>query len=427
MAGKKNKNRQKTPEKISVNAPGTIPGNPPGINRRLAAVLLAVVVLGCAVFFGGSLVNVITAPAAQTTEMPLSAGNLSAVLPAGTNTTLSAIFFYGNGCSHCENTKPFINAIQAKYPELHIDWLEINDNRTNREKYLAMLTQYGGGNGGGIPTIFIGEYALIGENEVKEQFEAKILAEKQRIANLTGPVPANQTPVGPGTQPVQPAISPFMVVFAALVDSTNPCGLAVLVFLLVSMAAAGGRKRILLAGGAYATATFLFHLLVGVGLFSVFSLSGLSRIFSIIGGVVALLFGIITIADLVRNRDTFFLSISESRKGLLGGYARRASIPAAFILGILAGILGFTCTGGIYISILGLMGRDLTMMSGLFWLVLYNLVYVLPLILITLLIAYGISPEQADQMRTRYKRILRAIIGIILVALGLIILLGWLG
>jgi cytochrome c biogenesis protein CcdA len=212
-----------------------------------------------------------------------------------------------------------------------------------------------------------------------------------------------------------------------MVDSANPCGLSVLVFLLIPMAAAGSRRRILLVGGAYITAMFLFHLLVGIGLFSVFSLSGFSRTFALIGGAVALLLGIITIADVLRNKETFILSIPESQKGRLGKYIRVASLPAAFVLGLLAGILGFSCTGGIYISILGLMGREMTVMAGLPWLVLYNLVYILPLILITLLVAYGISMERADSMKAEYKRTIRMVIGVILVILGAVILSGWMG
>lgn len=237
----------------------------------------------------------------------------------------------------------------------------------------------------------------------------------------------NPAPPDPTCDPATPPLSLTLVIFAAIVDSSNPCGLSVLVFLLISMAAAGDKKRILLVGGAYISAMFLFHLLVGVGLFSVFSLSGLSKTFSLIGGAVALILGIITITDVIRNRETFLLSIPESRKGLLGDYIRMASLPAAFVLGILAGILGFSCTGGIYISILGLMGREMTVMTGLPWLILYNIVYVLPLVLLTLLVAYGISPERADRIRTEYKRPIRLIIGIILVALGAVILLGWLG
>ena len=417
MDRKKNKKPGNRPEKKPDVEPDTTPGNRPDNKILIAAALVVVVVvLGCVVFFGSSLFN---AP-------PVSGSS------AGTNASITATFFYGNGCSHCEKVKPLIAALQTKYPELSIEQLEVNDNKTNLDKFTAMRLRYGLGNYGLLPTIFIGDDALVGEVEVTDHFEEKILAEKQRIASSTNTsstntTPLNQTPAEPGLQPLTPGISLYMVVFAALVDSSNPCGLSVLVFLLISMAAAGGRKRVLLIGGVYIAAMFLFHLLVGIGIFSAFSLSGLSKPFSIIGGLIALILGIITLADVIRNKETFLLSIPESHKGLLGKHIRAATLPAAFILGILAGILGFSCTGGIYISILGLMGRDLTVMTGLPLLVLYNLVFVLPLVLVTLLFAFGISPERAERFRTGHKRKVRAIIGVILVALGLIILFGWFG
>ena len=337
-----------------------------------------------------------------------------------------ALYFYSDSCSHCEKVKPIIANISARYPDLNLTPLEINHNAANRELFNNISSRYGIPNPG-VPTIFIGNSVLIGEAEVTNRLEPEILAERQRIASGIPSKLGNLTPVLPGIQPAIPALSLYMVVFAALVDSMNPCGLSVLVFLLISMAAAGDRKRILLVGGVYIAAMFLFHLFVGIGLFSAFALSGLSKPFSIIGGIIALVLGIITLADVLRNRETYLLSIPESGKGLLGTYIRQATMPAAFILGILAGILGFSCTGGIYISILGLMGRDMTVMTGLPWLVLYNIVFVLPLVLVTLFAAYGISPERAERWRTENKRMVRVVIGIILVALGLLILSGWMG
>jgi cytochrome c biogenesis protein CcdA/thiol-disulfide isomerase/thioredoxin len=354
----------------------------------------------------------------------LAASLIVSESPAAANSPLTATFFYANGCSHCENVKPLIADLQTRYPELHVEMLEIIDNKTNREKFQTMLLRYNLDAGSGVPTLTIGENALVGEKEIKDHFEEKIFAEKQRIAASTNTTPVNLTP---GGQPETSAISPYMVVFAALVDSTNPCGLSVLVFLLISMAAAGNRRRILLVGGVYIAAMFLFHLFVGIGLFSAMSISGLAKPFSIIGGAIALILGIVTLVDVFRNKENFLLSIPESRKGLLGTYIRKATLPAAFVLGILAGILGFSCTGGIYISILGLMGRDLTIIAGLPWLILYNLVFVLPLVLVTLLVAYGISPDRAERWRTENKRTVRVVIGVIMVALGLLILSGWLG
>ncbi|OPX63170.1 MULTISPECIES: cytochrome c biogenesis protein CcdA [unclassified Methanoregula] len=362
--------------------------------------------------------------AAAAVEKTIPAGPAATpapVTPAASTGRINAVFFYSDVCPHCEKVKPVVADISARYPELNLSSLEVSHNAGNRDLFNEMCSWSGISNPG-VPTIFIGNDCLVGEADITSGLEASVLTEKQRIAAgiTTTPTPA-------GTTPQALALSPLMVIGAALVDSMNPCGLSVLVFLLLTMAAAVSRRRILLVGGTYIIAMFLFHLLVGIGLFSAFSLSGLAKPFSIIGGVIALLLGILTLADVFRNRETYLLSIPQSGKGMLGDYARKATLPAAFVLGVLAGILGFSCTGGIYISILGLMGRDMTMMTGLPWLVLYNLVFVLPLVLVTLLVAFGISPERAEKWRTENKRAVRVVIGLILVALGIIILSGWMG
>lgn len=275
----------------------------------------------------------------------------------------------------------------------------------------------------GIPVIFIGDRALAGETAIREHFEEAILAEKERIASCNITAPALTT----NCTTAAIALTPQMVIVPALVDSLNPCALSILVFLLISIAAAADRRRVLLIGGSYITAVFLFHLFMGIGIFSVVTLSGLSKIFSLLGATAALILGVITLSDVIRKRETFFLSVPESGKGLLSHYIRIGSIPAAFILGILAGLLGFSCTGGIYISILAMMSESLTVSAGLPYLVLYNSVFVLPLVLVTLLVVYGVSPERADTWRIEHKRALRLVIGLIMVVLGFVIFLGWFG
>jgi cytochrome c biogenesis protein CcdA len=339
---------------------------------------------------------------------------------------VNAIYFYSDTCPHCEKVKPVLADLRARYPDFNLTELEVVKNAEGRDKFLELAFQYGIRDPG-TPMLYIGNQVLVGDVEINSRLESVIIAEQKRLASCSNTTVVNVTPVTPACPPPASGLSLPLVVGAALVDSTNPCGLSVLVFLLISMAAAGSRKRILMVGGAYIAAMFLFHLLVGIGLFSVFALSGLTKLFALIGGVIALVLGLITLSDVLRNRENFLLSIPESKKGILGDLIRKASLPAAFVLGILAGILGFSCTGGIYISILGLMGRDMTIMAGLPWLILYNLIYVLPLVLVTLLVAYGLSPERAEMFRTRYKRELRLFVAVVLIALGAIILLGWLG
>lgn len=300
--------------------------------------------------------------------------------------------------------------------------LEVYHNAENQQKFSAIASQYGIGNAG-IPLLVIGNRALVGDADIRDHLEENIISEKKRLAscNSTVSTPAPAADCPPGTT----SLTIPVVILSALVDSINPCAFAILIFLLISLAAAGNRQRILLVGGSYVAAMFLFHLFVGIGLFSVISLSGYSRAFSLIGAGIAIVLGLVTLLDVIRNRETFLLSVPDSKKGIIGRYLEKMSVPAAFALGIFAGLFGFSCTGGIYISILGLMGRSFTLSAGLPYLLLYNVIFVLPLTLVVLAVAFGISPRHADSWRLGNKRVLRLIVGLAMVAIGLVILAGW--
>ena len=376
-------------------------------------VLALLIIAGIAVVFSGL-------PVQQGTILK-DGGGVPADTTISRSGTVNAIYFYGDGCVHCAKVEPFIERLEEKYPELRLEKLEVYNNATNQQRFVASNQQHTMTNTG-VPEIVIGNTVLLGEVQIQDSFETQILLEKAR-SESSGPSSLTAAP----SSSQLPALTPQMVIVPALIDSLNPCALSVLIFLLISIAVAANRRRILIIGGSYIAAVFLFHLLVGIGIFSVVSFSGISRIFSLAGAAVALLLGLVTLADVARNRDTFFLSVPSSGKGVMARYIRLASVPAAFILGILAGLLGFSCTGGIYISILALMGTSMSLTAGLPYLLLYNIVFVLPLVLVTLLVAYGLSPERADTWRNEHKRALRLAIGLVMVALGIVIFLGWFG
>ena len=313
-----------------------------------------------------------------------------------------------------------------KYPDLDIEKLEIYHNAENQEKFLAMSRQYGIENAG-IPAIFIGSRALIGDTDIKNHFEESILEEKQRLASCNGTASNTTIPSSAECLPPVTQITPLLVIFSAAVDSINPCAFAVLIFLLISIVAIEDRRRILMVGGVYISAVFMFYLLSGIGLFSVVHISGISTALSLLGATVAVVLGIVNVVEVLRDRDEFILAIPESKKELIEQYIGKASLPAAFVLGILVGIFELPCTGGIYLAILGLMSREMTFMEGLPYLVLYNLIFVMPLILILLLVAYGISPERANTWRIKHRKSLRFIVGIAMIAIGAIIFFGWFG
>jgi cytochrome c biogenesis protein CcdA len=322
--------------------------------------------------------------------------------------------------------KPLLRDLSVKYPQLDIRMLEVYHNTTNQETFARMSRQYGISNAG-VPTLFIGTSAMVGDTDIKRRFEATILSEKERIASCTTTTPATVTVPDPGCSTDATHITVPLVIASALVDSVNPCAFSVLIFLLISIVALENRKRILMVGGVYIAAVFMFYLLSGFGLFTIVSLSGFSRALSLIGATVAVVLGVIAVLDALRNRDEFLLAIPSSKKEQIERYISTATLPAAFALGIFVGIFELPCTGGIYLAILGLMSRNYTLMEGLPYLILYNLIFVLPLILILLLVAYGLSPERANEWRVRNRRTLRLIVGLAMIVIGVIIFSGWMG
>jgi cytochrome c biogenesis protein CcdA len=406
MAGKKNE--------TSENIPDSSP-NQPDKKIRIPVVLLALVVLGCAVFFGSYLLHAFPAAPTQGT---------GSTHPADANTTITAIYFYGEGCHHCENVKPFIADLQARYPELKIEKLELNLNTTNYQRYQAMSSQYGLDNSKGYPAVFIGRNASSGEEDVRAHFEEYILAEKQRIASGTPEAPVNLTPVNPGFPPETPALSLYVIVFAALVDSINPCAFAVLIILLAYLTSLGERRRIVMVGCTYIVTVFIVYFLAGIGLLTFVQGLGLAGIVFSFAAIVAVIAGLINIAEVLLKRDIFTLAIPVSQKDAIDRYIKRASVPSAIVLGALVAMVELPCTGGIYLAILGMLGDRMTIAEGIPYLLLYNLIFVLPLILILLVMYWGGTPERMEVFRSGSKRWVRLVMGIVMVALGAAMLLG---
>jgi cytochrome c biogenesis protein CcdA len=300
--------------------------------------------------------------------------------------------------------------------------LEIYHNATNQAAFSAVRQQYGIGDTG-IPVIFIGKQVLIGDVNIKDHLEEAFLEERQSSAACTNETGLPATPPAP-CPPTPTVLTPGLVIGSALVDSVNPCAFSVLIFLLVSVVALKNRRRILAVGGCYIAAVFCFYLLSGLGLLSLVRISGLSLILAYLGASVAIVLGVVSVVDVWRNRDDFLLAIPASQKEQIDHYVQRASLPAAFVLGILVGIFELPCTGGIYLAILGLVSTTYTLTEGLPYLILYNLIFVLPLIVILLLVAFGVDPERADAWRIQHRRVLRLIVGVAMIVLGVVIFSG---
>jgi len=133
--------------------------------------------------------------------------------------------------------------------------------------------------------------------------------------------------------------------------------------------------------------------------------------------------GIINIKDAIQNKIKGTLAIPTSAKPLIEKWVYKVSIPAAIILGIIVASLELPCTGGMYLAILTLMANTLTKNIALAYLALYNFIFVLPLIIITFAFINGFESEKLQNWFEKHKRKSRAIMGVMLIILGITLLL----
>jgi cytochrome c biogenesis protein CcdA len=176
------------------------------------------------------------------------------------------------------------------------------------------------------------------------------------------------------------------------------------------------------AGIAYTSAVFLFYYLSGVGLFTVIQTTGATTTFSLIAGCIALSAGLLMIKDALFPKDKPTLAIPASQSGLINRVLRKATLPAAFILGILVGMFELPCTGGIYLSIISMISLKSNLEQAFVYLFIYNVAFIIPLLIILGLVTFGLPPEKVNEFRLEQRRTLRFIIGLVLTGFAIFIL-----
>lgn len=325
--------------------------------------------------------------------------------------SLSVYYFYSADCSHCKEVTVVIEELEVEHPELVANKLEIAYNTTNSELFNEFIKAYNPP-AVDIPAVFIGNEAIIGYDLTKERLEQEISFCLQNAC--PDPISFIREEKGPKS----PLLA--MLIGTALVEGLNPCGVAVLIVLLVSLLVVKTKRSVLIVGLSFIASVFVTHVIVGVGIIEFYLLSSVAPYIRTVILVIVILAGIINILDFWRAKPT--LAIPLFLKPTLGYLARRASIPSAVLLGFLATVAGLPCTGPLYLTMLDLIA-DLPSKTVLY-LLLYNLFYILPLTLILAFVYKGTSPEDAEEWRKGTRKYMKLIGGAVMLAIGLALLFG---
>lgn len=215
---------------------------------------------------------------------------------------------------------------------------------------------------------------------------------------------------------------PYLVVISALVDSINPCAFSVLLLTIAFFFSAGkSRRNILQAGSVYILGIFLTYLLIGLGITQVLALFGVPHFMAKIGAVIVVLWAVIDLLGEFVPNFPIQLKIPQAAHRKMAVLIERGTVPTALGLGILVGLTEFPCTGGPYLFILGLLHDHSTFLSGFWYLILYNFIFILPLIVILIISSDQSLLTRVQAWKKANNHSFRVSMGIIMLILGLLI------
>ena len=324
-------------------------------------------------------------------------------------------YFYEVGCKECSRAEYDIHYVQSKYPQLVIEEHSVQEDAALSE-WLGARLGVPEGQRLATPALFIGEDYLVGADITAEAVMA--LTEKyaptgvDRVWADFNPQEAKQSIVDRFK-----SFGFLTVAFAGLVDGLNPCAFATLAFFVSYLALSGRQGREILAVGvAFTLGVFLAYLAVGLGFYEVLDLMGdvLTTLGRWVYGLTALLCAVLAVFS--------FLDFLRARRGDIGdmslnlphslrmrintvirrGRNSRSFVAGSFVTGVLVSFLELVCTGQVYLpTIVFVVSQPGLRVRALMFLVLYNLLFVLPLVVVFILTYYGTGSKQLTRFLQR--------------------------
>jgi len=329
------------------------------------------------------------------------------------------VFFTRTGCAQCRDARELLDAVMADMDNVIVEEAELSDetatllneafcdalNIPERDRQVA-------------PAVFALKQALVGSQITEESLRAL-------ITNARG-LPSPKSIYGFRLDSAQnrlsnrfQALNLLVVVGAGLLDGLNPCAFAVIIFFLSYLALLGKeRGQIAAAGIVFTAAVFLTYLAIGIFLqeavrfgqarSALFSraLYGVTAAFVLVAAVLSLRDGILCLRGRAQDMT---LALPDKLKGKIRRTVSRRTrmgltIGAMAVLGAVVALIEFPCTGQVYgpTIVYGLNHLPQQRLAALGWLVLYNLFFILPLVLVFVAVLFGLTSERLTALFRRH-------------------------
>ena len=345
-------------------------------------------------------------------------------------------FFWSKTCPHCQKAKPFVNKLAQIYEWLELNSYEITESRENAALYRTLAEELGEKKFA-VPAFMFCEQIVIGyldEQTTGEHLRDKLLncraslVKDKNEASVQGEEKEKFVLPFLGEFDPQGMSLPVFTIIIAGLDAFNPCAFFVLLLMLSLLVNAKDRKRMLLIGGIFVFFSGFIYFIFMAAWLNLFLYMGEIRIITIIAAVVAIGISSINIKDYFLFKKGVSLSIPDSAKPGLYERIRKlmnaSSLPTMILgtimLAIVANSYELLCTAGfpmVFTRLLTL--HDLTSWGYYLYLLFYNIIYVIPLLIVVLVFAKTLG---ARKLSEKEGRVLKLVSGLMMLELGVLLL-----
>jgi len=340
-------------------------------------------------------------------------------------------FFYSSKCGSCTKKIPIINEIAEKYQSnITVNLKDIADNDTNLHEYQIVSKNYS------VTYPFV--LVRNNSNSTVIKYNMTVVEISRVIDAYINGTYLDDTTDDLGlvvvdifgfrmTVDVSSLSLPVLTVVLGGLDSFNPCAFFILIFLLNLMLYARSRRRMLLVGGVFIFFSGLLYYIFMFILYSTFVLTSVYvDVVTWVAGAVAVVLGAVSIKDFFFFKKGVSLSIPEEKKpGLFKRMRDLVKTPQiVFVVSgtiVLAAVVNFyelLCTLGLpLVYTRQLASYNLSLFDSYLYIFFYNVVYVIPLVVIVLIFVFTLGRLKLSEW---HGRVLKLLSGVMLVSFGLL-------
>ena len=215
-----------------------------------------------------------------------------------------------------------------------------------------------------------------------------------------------------------------LVLVTGFLDGINPCAIAVLLFFITFLfVIRRTRGNVARMGAVYILSIFFVYFFIGIGLLRAIVLSGQPHLLAYVGSSLILVLGTLSLLQYFFPNLPLTFKMPERTWTKTKDWISRATLPSSLVAGLLVGLCTFPCSGGIYVAVLTLIASETTYFEGVGYLYLYNIMFVLPLILILAFTSNRLVARKLTGWERSNSRLIVLFSGIVMILLGVAFLL----